>query len=73
MSSYCTIISCQTIKTKRIRKDPSLLARARSGQIDTLARLYACAPCDNFWWRRTPSRKEVILYYLIYLNIKNKK
>ncbi|KAK2157239.1 hypothetical protein LSH36_195g07006 [Paralvinella palmiformis] len=47
-------------KVQRLRREQrSILDKARSGRIDTRCRLFSCAKCDEFWWRRTPSRKQV--------------
>lgn len=49
-------------KISRLKEDDVssvILDRARTGRIDTAARMFACQPCDHFWWRRTPDRKTV--------------
>ncbi|KAK2146489.1 hypothetical protein LSH36_605g03030 [Paralvinella palmiformis] len=47
------------MRKKQRLEGSSILDKARSGKINTGARLFACAPCDILWWRRTPDRKKV--------------
>lgn len=46
-------------KVAHLQKSFSILQEAKLGAFSTSARLFACGPCDHFWWRRTPQRKEV--------------
>ena len=54
-------------KTKELRRQhrrtqvprQSILDRAREGRIDVCYRQFACRPCVNVWWRKTPERKQV--------------
>lgn len=46
-------------KFQNLRLPGSLLDNARIGRIDSTLRQFACQPCDNSWWRKTPERKQV--------------
>ncbi len=48
--------------------DPSELQDVKKGRIHTVCRQFACEPCDNSWWRRVPSRKQVYITVINFID-----
>jgi hypothetical protein len=41
-----------------LKSDPEILDALKDG-IKSELRQFACEPCDHFWWKTVPLRKEV--------------
>jgi len=54
-----TTVCGKAARLKESADGGTILRRARRGQIETSARLFACQSCDQFWWMRIPDRKPV--------------
>ncbi|KAK7116561.1 shiftless antiviral inhibitor of ribosomal frameshifting protein-like [Littorina saxatilis] len=42
-----------------LRRDSEYIQSALNQGVEASTRLFACRDCDNYWWRKVPSRKEV--------------
>jgi len=58
-NSSWSVVCGKAARLRESREAGTILRRARTGQIDTSARLFACQACDKYWWLRVPDRKTV--------------
>ncbi|XP_046559979.1 shiftless antiviral inhibitor of ribosomal frameshifting protein homolog [Haliotis rubra] len=44
---------------QELRRDTTILYKNLRSGLPCTVRQFGCGPCDNFWWQKVPSRKEV--------------
>jgi hypothetical protein len=51
-----------------LKSDPEILDALKDG-IKSELRQFACEPCDHFWWKTVPLRKEVNTLQIVIITI----